>query len=103
ETQEIDNRVTHQRETVHTFGWYLRKMVADTKAKSATPILLSLTVRNIWTDGRVEGGSGQYGQWTREVARSERTPFVDATKIIADRYEHMGQETAGTLFPRDHT
>src|SRR6185437_8639618 len=38
-------------ETVHTNGWYMRKYIADTRAKKATPILLSLTIRNIWKDG----------------------------------------------------
>ena len=41
ETQEIDNLVTKQHEVVHTYGWYLRKMIADAKAKGATPIVLS--------------------------------------------------------------
>src|SRR5436190_8099394 len=54
ETQEIDNQVTKQHEIVHTYGWYMRKMIADTKAKGATPIVLSLTVRNIWKEGHVE-------------------------------------------------
>ena len=40
-----------QLETVHTYGWYLRKYIADTRAKRATPILLTLTVRNIWKMG----------------------------------------------------
>ncbi len=35
-------------ETIHTYGWYMRKYIADTRAKHATPILLSLTIRNIW-------------------------------------------------------
>ena len=35
-------------ETVHTYGWYIRKYIADTRAKGATPILLTLTIRNIW-------------------------------------------------------
>src|SRR6267154_1489262 len=34
-------------EVVHTYGYYLRKFVDDTRARRATPILLSLTVRNI--------------------------------------------------------
>ncbi len=42
----------------------MRKMIADTQAKGATPIMLSLTVRNIWKDGRVERGSGHYSQWS---------------------------------------
>src|SRR3954451_15975687 len=50
ETQEIENATTHRPETVHTFGWYLRKMIADTRAKGANPIVLSLTLRNVWKD-----------------------------------------------------
>jgi hypothetical protein len=48
ETKEIDNVITKKHEVVHTFGWYLRKMIAETKAKGATPIVLSLTIRNVW-------------------------------------------------------
>jgi lysophospholipase L1-like esterase len=103
ESQEIENLLTKQHEVVHAFGWYLRKMIADTKAKGATPILLSLTVRDIWKEGRVERGSGRYGEWTRAVATSQRVPFVDLTALIADRYERMGEEAVKGLFPRDHT
>ncbi|HXR07362.1 MAG TPA: GDSL-type esterase/lipase family protein, partial [Candidatus Acidoferrum sp.] len=53
ETQEIDNLLTKKHEVVHTYGWYLRKMIADTKAKGAVPIVLGLTIRNIWKDGKV--------------------------------------------------
>jgi lysophospholipase L1-like esterase len=101
ETQEIDNHVTGQHETVHTFGWYMRKMIHETLQKGAMPILSSLTVRNIWKDGRVERGSGQYSQWTQELAQSEGVAFVDLTNLVADRYEHMGATAVKPLFPRD--
>ena len=39
ESEEIDNVITGKHETVYSFGWYLRKMIADTRAKGATPIL----------------------------------------------------------------
>lgn len=103
ETEEIDNLLTKRREVVHTFGWYLRKMISDTRAKGAVPVLLSLTVRNIWKDGHVERGSGKFGQWAAEVARSQNVEFIDLTKIIADRYEQMGQERVQPLFGPDHT
>ncbi len=45
-------------ETVHTYGWYLRKYIADTRAKHATPILLTVTIRNIWKDGHIERDMG---------------------------------------------
>jgi hypothetical protein len=32
-------------------------MIADVKAKKASPIVLSLTVRNRWADKRIERGS----------------------------------------------
>ena len=39
-------------ETVHTFGWYLRQYVKETRAQGATPIICSLTPRENWTDDR---------------------------------------------------
>jgi lysophospholipase L1-like esterase len=103
ETKEIDNVLTKKHETVHTFGWYIRRMIADVKARQATPIVLSLTVRNIWTDGHVERGSGHYRGWDRELARTASVSFVDVTRIIADQYEAMGEARVKDLFPKDHT
>src|SRR5215831_3525541 len=103
ETQEIDNLMTKQHEVVHTYGWYMRKMIEDTKAKGAVPIVLSLTVRNIWKDGHVERGSGKFGQWAAEVANSQKVLFIDLTKLIADRYEELGEEKVKALFGPDHT
>ena len=48
----IDNLLTKQHEVVHTFGWYMRKYVAETKAKGATPIVCSLVPRKIWQGRR---------------------------------------------------
>jgi lysophospholipase L1-like esterase len=101
EIQEIDNRVTGRHETVHTFGWYMRKMIRETKEKGAMPILCSLTVRNIWKGGLVERGSGQYSQWARELAQSEGVALVDLMNLVADRYEQMGTAAVKPLFPRD--
>jgi xylan 1,4-beta-xylosidase len=103
ETQEIDNLLTKQHEVVHTYGWYMRKMIADTKTKGAVPIVLSLTVRNIWKDGHVERGSGNFGPWAAEVANSRQVIFIDVTKLIADKYEQLGEEKVKDLFATDHT
>ncbi len=103
ETEEIDNAQTGKHEIVHTFGWYIRKFIADTKTKGATPIVMSLTVRNIWNNGKVERGSGNYSQWAAEIAKSQDVSFIDLTKIIADQYEFMGQNKVVTFFPKDHT
>lgn len=102
ETEEIDNKVTKQHEVVHTFGWYMRKMIGEAKAKGALPVVVTLTVRNLWKDGRVERGAGQYNTWDRQLAESEKVPFVDLTKVVANHYEQIGRVAANAFFPRDH-
>lgn len=92
-----------QPETVHTFGWYLRKFIADSKAAGATPILLSPTVRNIWTNGHVEREMGHFSEWDAQVAKAEGVLFLDHTNAIADRFEAMGEAAVKPLFPGDHT
>ena len=71
EAQEIDNIVTHKHETVHTFGWYLRKFVRDTKATGAQPIVMSLTTRNVWKDGHVSLAT-RYLHWANLFDRCPR-------------------------------
>jgi rhamnogalacturonan acetylesterase len=102
ETQVITNNLS-QVETVHTFGWYMRKYVADTRARGATPIILSLTVRNEWPGGKVERGPGQYSNWSREVAKAEGVQFVDLNNIVGALYEKLGREKVKEFFPIDHT
>ena len=89
-------------ETAHTFGWYMRKMIADVKAKGATPVLLSLTIRQRWQDGKVERASGKYSQWTADLAKSEGTAFIDLSTMIADCYDELGEEKVKAFFPKDY-
>lgn len=103
ETEEIDNVLTKQHEVVHTFGWYIRKMIADVRAKGATPLVLSLTVRNLWKDGKVERGSGDYRRWDRQIAEAAGVAFVDVSRIISDQYQELGEAKVKEFFPRDHT
>lgn len=103
ETKEIDNVLTKKHEVVHTYGWYMSKMIAEAKAKGAMPIVLSLTVRDIWQDGRVERGSGRYGKWSAELAKEAAIPFIDVTNIVAGQFERMGRDRVHAFYPKDHT
>ena len=103
ETQEIENAVTKKHEVVHTFGWYVRKMIADVKAKGATPIVLSLTIRDFWKDGHIERASGNFRQWAREIASTAGVEFIDLSRLIADEYQHRGEAAVKVLFSQDHT
>lgn len=92
-----------KKETVHSYGWYLRKYISDAKAKGATPIVLSLIPRNDWKDGKVARASEGYGKWAAEAAKQEGVAFVDLNGIIADHYDKMGQEKVKAFFPEEHT
>ena len=100
---EIDNVVTHQHETVYTFGHYMRQMIDDVRAKGANPVLVSLTLRNLRDDhGRLERGSGLYGGWTYQLAKEKDVPFIDLTHNLADVFDAMPKEAVNALFEQDY-
>jgi len=103
ETREIDNVLTKKHEVVHTFGWYMRKMVAEAKARGASPIVLSTTVRNNWTNGHIERGPGRYRLWSSEIAQAANVPFVDLSNFMADKFEQLGADNTKRLYGQDHT
>jgi lysophospholipase L1-like esterase len=105
ETQDVENKTTGKKETVHTYGWYLRIYITDAKAKGAIPIVLSPIPRNIWKDGKVARAANDYGKWATEVAKSEGALFINLNEIIAGHYEEVGQtKVAETYFTAtDHT
>lgn len=92
-------------ELVYTFGWYLRKFIQDVREKGATPIIVSLTPRNRWKDGKIERRNDTYGKWYREVAEQTNTEFVDVHNITADYLDKKcgSKEKADKYYKRDHT
>ncbi len=104
ETEEIDNLLTKKHEVVHTFGWYMRKFIVDTKAKGATAIVLSPIPRNNWAEGKVVRNASTYGGWAAEVAKSQGAFFVDLNEMIAQQYDKIGEEkVTKDFFFNDHT
>lgn len=90
--------------TVYSFGWYLRKFIEDAREKGATPILLSLTPRNEWPDGKhIERRNDSYGKWYREVVMATGVTFIDVHNITADYLDSVGKKKAKAYFNHDHT
>ncbi|QJE98553.1 sialate O-acetylesterase [Luteolibacter luteus] len=104
ESEDIVRKTDQKPETVHSYGWYMRKYIADTKAKGATPIVVSLIPRNIWKDGKIGRAGDSYAGWAKEAAAQGGATFVDFNSILSDRYEALGIEKTGLLFAgSDHT
>ncbi|MDR0937850.1 MAG: rhamnogalacturonan acetylesterase [Mediterranea sp.] len=99
---------TGARETVYTYGEYIRRFVRETKARGARPILMGLTPRNAWTDKDstiVTRYDQTFNRWQRQVAAEEQVPFIDLTDITARKYERFGKEKVKYMFyiDRIHT
>lgn len=101
---EIDNLLTGKRETVHSYGWYLRKFIADARARGAMPVVASLIPSKAWNEdgpqqGKVRRNKDDYAGWAAEVARLEKVGFIDLNEQVARRYDEMGRAAVDTLFP----
>ena len=105
ETQEAANAKTGTKETVHSYGWYLRRYAGDAKAKGAMVIICSPIPRNIWKDGRVARAGNDYGKWAGESAKSAGAFFIDLNEMIAKRYEEAGEKKVREEYfgATDHT
>jgi len=105
ETEEIDNILTKEHEVVHTYGWYLRKIVREAKAKGAIPIIVTPIPRNDWENGKIKHTPDSYPDWAMEVARQEKIIFIDLNKNLSEKLDQLGEsKVTGTYFYRhDHT
>ena len=105
ETQQIVNRLTRQPETVHSYGWYLRRFIAEAQAQGATVIVCSPIPRNSWTTGKVNRANADYGRWAAEAARQSKATFIDLNQLIANKYDRAGEEVVKSTYFNaiDHT
>ena len=111
-----------QYKVIYSFGWYLKKFIQDVREKGGTPILVSLTPRNRWHEGKGETvgelypvkekmgkmyierrNDNTYGMWYRQVAEETGCDFLDVHNISADALQKMGKEKATAMYNRDHT
>lgn len=111
-----------QYKVIYSFGWYLKKFIQDVREKGGTPILVSLTPRNRWHEGKGETvgelypvkekkgkmyierrNDNTYGMWYRQVAEETGCDFLDVHNISADALQKMGKEKAAAMYNRDHT
>jgi lysophospholipase L1-like esterase len=74
----------------------LRKFVAETQAKGATPILVTaMNRRNFDADGKLKMSLGEYPQAARDVAAEQKVALIDLNAMSTPMFEAMGPQ--GTL------
>ena len=103
DSTEIYNPIRKIKEVVHTYGWYMRRFVKDTKAKGAIPIVCSLIPRDNWKDGEVVRSADSYALWAKQISEQEGAYFIDLNELISVKYEKIGEAKVHKFFPADHT
>lgn len=104
ETLDVTIQETGVKETVYTYGEYMRRYIADVKAKGAHPILMSLTPRNAWEDADstiITRVNETYGLWAKQVAKKAKIPFIDLNELTARKFERFGKEKVKYMFYLD--
>lgn len=81
-----------------TYPEFLTRYVQETRAKGATPILLTPINRNNWSDGEIADTHGAYPDAMRALATREQVALVDATSLTKAHFERLGQAETNELF-----
>lgn len=94
-------RETGRRETVYTYGEYLRRFIHDTRQAGGHPMLMSLTPWDAY------GGDGKivrkpHTQWCAYVAAQEGVPFVDLNERSAAKLDGFSRWKEAYHFYGDH-
>ncbi|WP_345950243.1 MULTISPECIES: rhamnogalacturonan acetylesterase [unclassified Mucilaginibacter] len=105
EQQELYNPLTKKNEVIHSYGWYLRKMINEAKAKGATVAVCSLIPRDNWKDSKVNRSTDSYVLWASQAAKQAGATFIDLNALVADVYDQEGEaKVRSTYFTTtDHT
>jgi rhamnogalacturonan acetylesterase len=103
ETADV-TRLDGKSETVHSFGWYLRKYGNDAKAKGATVIFCSMVPHKDWENGKIiRKESETFVKWTENAAKITGAYFVNLNEMIALEFEKIGQEKVESFFADKRT
>jgi len=99
ETVEVKRNADGKIETVHSFGWYMRKYGNDTRAKGATMIFCSMVPHKDWADSKiVRKEREKWVPWTANAAKATGSAYIDLNEIVALEFERLGVDKVAPLF-----
>lgn len=98
ETVEV-TKLNGTKETLHMFGWYMRKYGKDARANGASVVFCSMVPHKDWQDGKIiRKESETFVKWTANAAKATGAAFIDLNEIVALEFERLGVEKVAPLF-----
>jgi lysophospholipase L1-like esterase len=85
------------KETIYSFGQYMRMFVDEVRALGATPILCSRTPRGSFSNGKL-GMDNNYRQWSMAVAKEKGVAFIDIEGVANPIYTNFGEWKVTQLY-----
>jgi hypothetical protein len=77
--------------------------VRDTRAKGASPVLLSPVPYNRFDEsGHIRRNDADYGGWARQTAGMEEAPFIDLNKMAAEALDNIAAEHGRHIIDTDY-
>jgi lysophospholipase L1-like esterase len=106
DAKDIFNPITKQPETVHTYGWYLRKYVSDAHAKGMAIVICSPVPhcpKEEVKAGDVE--KSDYVRFSAAVAEAEKVPFINLNQITMSHFAGLSPKEIKEKYftPADNT
>ena len=99
ETAQAVNADGKTMETIHSFGWYMRKYCTDAEAKGARVILCSMVPHKDWKDGKIlRAERDTFVKWTANAAKVTGAAYIDLNEISAEGLEALGPDKVAPLF-----
>lgn len=81
-----------------TYSDNLRRMIADVRAREASPLLATSVVRRQWPHGRFADTLGDYPEAARAVATETGVPLLELHALTRRLVEEHGREGSKRLF-----
>jgi len=98
ETAEA-TRLDGKKETVHSFGWYMRKYGNDVRERGAAMIFCSMVPHKDWDGGHiVRKEREKWVMWTANAAIATHAAYINLNEIVALEFERLGPDKVAPLF-----
>jgi lysophospholipase L1-like esterase len=93
---------TGEKETVYTYGEYMRRFIDDVRKRGGNPILMSLTPRDAYDENTGKIVRKPHTQWLMQVAAEEGVPFIDLNEISGQKLDGYSKWKEKYHFYQDH-